>query len=106
MLLNRLQLALDDIDLAAGCRLCIFGNPLGGARRGARHLMREAIACHQSLSLRCGAVEQASQQASMQVLTTAPWSKPPNKAACQPAKKPVCYSAGQSTNQSLNLPAS
>ena len=92
MLLDRLQLALDAIDLAAGCGLCIFGNPLGGARRGARHLMREAIACHQmmreaiachqSLSLRCGAVEQASQQASMQVLTTAPWSKPPNKAAC------------------------
>ena len=65
MLLNRLQLALDDIDLAAGCRLCIFGNPLGGARRGARHLMMEAITeaiAHNGTSAAMFAVRTSSNQ--------------------------------------------
>ena len=43
MLLDRVQLAFDHIDLATRCGLRIFSDPLGGARRGARHLMREAI---------------------------------------------------------------
>jgi hypothetical protein len=65
LLLDRLQLAFDDIDLAIRCGLRIFGDPLGGARRGARHLMMEAITeaiAHNGTSAAMFAVRTSSNQ--------------------------------------------
>ena len=74
MCLVRVQLAFDHIDLATRCGLRIFGDPLGGARRGARHLMREAISLiREALRLMREAISMPITGPASQHTTARPW---------------------------------